>query len=98
MEATGSRGWELSLIDSAWHGSPYEGRRGLELARELGYEAIDLFVGFDPGRMTAGERTAYLRDVSESGLPPRRWGRRPMGRFCAPPASMAWWASSRRSG
>ncbi|HEY2439232.1 MAG TPA: sugar phosphate isomerase/epimerase family protein [Solirubrobacteraceae bacterium] len=65
-----SAGWELALIDSAWHGSPYEGRRGLELARELGYEAIDLFVGFDPGRMTAGERTAYLRDVSESGLPP----------------------------
>jgi D-psicose/D-tagatose/L-ribulose 3-epimerase len=68
---TGSPGgWELALIDSAWHGSPYEGGRGLSLARELGYEAVDLFVGFDPGHMTATERSAYLRDVSDSGLPP----------------------------
>jgi sugar phosphate isomerase/epimerase len=67
--AVTERGWELSLIDSAWHGSRYEGAGGLELAREIGFEAIDLFVGFDPGRMSAGERATYLRDVASCGLP-----------------------------
>lgn len=72
MERTGpSADWELALIDSAWHGSEYEGAAGLTLARELGYEAIDLFVGFDPGQMSAGERAGYLSDVEASGLPPR---------------------------
>jgi sugar phosphate isomerase/epimerase len=63
------RGWELSLIDSAWHGSQYDGRPGLELARGIGFEAIDLFIGFDPGRMSAAERADYLRGVESCGLP-----------------------------
>lgn len=62
-------GWELALIDSAWHGSEYDGEPGLALARELGYEAVDLFVGFDPGTMPAEERAARIRQVRESGLP-----------------------------
>jgi D-psicose/D-tagatose/L-ribulose 3-epimerase len=61
--------WELSLIDSAWHGSQYEGRPGLELARAIGFEAIDLFVGFDPGRMSVAARAEYVRGVESSGLP-----------------------------
>ena len=52
MSNAGTTGWELALIDSAWHGSEYDGAPGLALARELGYEAVDLFVGFDPGAAT----------------------------------------------
>jgi D-psicose/D-tagatose/L-ribulose 3-epimerase len=70
-DTTRSTEWELALIDSAWHGSEYEGAAGLALARELGYEAIDLFVGFNPGAMSGAERSAYLHDVASSGLPPR---------------------------
>jgi D-psicose/D-tagatose/L-ribulose 3-epimerase len=62
-------GWELSLIDSAWHGSEHEGPAGLALARELGYEAVDLFMGFDPGRMSAAERLGYLRGIENAGVP-----------------------------
>jgi D-psicose/D-tagatose/L-ribulose 3-epimerase len=72
MPATrASAEWELALIDSAWHGSQYEGAAGLALARELGYEAVDLFVGFDPGHMSREERIAYLGDVAACGLPAR---------------------------
>ena len=68
-DAGGTTGWELALIDSAWHGSQYDGAQGLALARELGYEAVDLFVGFDPGALTAAERAAKVQQVEEGGLP-----------------------------
>ncbi|MDX6563465.1 MAG: hypothetical protein QOD65_3279 [Gaiellales bacterium] len=64
-----TQGWELALIDSAWHGSEYDGLQGLELMRDLGYEAVDLFVGFDPGRLSAGERDAKVAEVKAAGLP-----------------------------
>lgn len=67
--SNGAPGWESSLIDSAWHGSQYEGRAGLELARAIGFESIDLFIGFDPGRMSAAERAEYLQGVESCGLP-----------------------------
>lgn len=70
MEARNGHGWELSLIDSAWHGSQYEGARGLAKAREIGFEAVDLFIGSDPGRMSGSEREAYLNGVAAAGLPP----------------------------
>jgi D-psicose/D-tagatose/L-ribulose 3-epimerase len=70
MEAMVGLGWELSLIDSAWHGSEYEGARGLAKAGELGFEAVDLFVGFDPGRMSAAERAEYVDGVFAAGVPP----------------------------
>jgi len=62
-------GWELSLIDSAWAGSEHEGPAGLALAAELGYEAVDLFVGFHPHELTAAERARYLDGVRACGLP-----------------------------
>jgi sugar phosphate isomerase/epimerase len=68
-DAAKTTGWELALIDSAWHGSEYEGEPGLALARELGYEATDLFVGFDPGSLSGPERKAKVRQVREAGLP-----------------------------
>jgi D-psicose/D-tagatose/L-ribulose 3-epimerase len=61
--------WEIALIDSAWHGSGREGRSGFALAAELGYEAVDLFMGFDPRELDAPEREAYLDDVRSGGLP-----------------------------
>jgi len=63
--------WEIALIDSAWHGTSLEGPAGLVRARELGYEALDLFVGFDPGRMAGAEREAYLASVAAADLPVR---------------------------
>jgi sugar phosphate isomerase/epimerase len=62
-------GWEIALIDSAWHGTALEGPAGLDCARELGYEAADLFIGFDPGRLTAAERADYIDGVRAAGLP-----------------------------
>jgi D-psicose/D-tagatose/L-ribulose 3-epimerase len=61
--------WEIALIDSAWHGSGKEGPEGLALAARLGYEAVDLFMGFDPRALDARERAAYLDDVRAGGLP-----------------------------
>ena len=34
-------GWEIALIDSAWHGTALEGPPASSRARELGYEALD---------------------------------------------------------
>jgi D-psicose/D-tagatose/L-ribulose 3-epimerase len=70
-EAGSTTAWEVALIDSAWHGSEYDGARGLGLARELGYEAIDLFVGFDPGRLSPVERAQKVDEVKAAGLPVR---------------------------
>jgi len=69
MTAPSTDAWEIALIDSAWHGSELEGPRGLVRAREIGYEAADLFVGFDPARMSAGERASYVEGVRDAGLP-----------------------------
>jgi D-psicose/D-tagatose/L-ribulose 3-epimerase len=69
MTDAGARGWEIALIDSAWHGTALEGPRGLVRAREIGYEAADLFVGFDPRQLTADDREAYVAGVRDSGLP-----------------------------
>ena len=64
-----ARGWELTLIDSAWAGSAHEGAAGLALAGELGFEAVDLFVGFHPDELSAPERERYIAEVRDCGLP-----------------------------
>ena len=61
--------WNLGLIDSAWFGSPYEGLPGRLQTRRIGFDSIDLFVGFDPGRMTVAERQAYVDGVRSVDLP-----------------------------
>jgi D-psicose/D-tagatose/L-ribulose 3-epimerase len=63
------RDWTLGLIDSAWFGSDYEGRKGREEAKRIGFESLDLFVGFDPGRMTANERQKYVSENQSTGIP-----------------------------
>lgn len=61
--------WTLGLIDSAWFGSEYEGRRGREEAKRIGFESLDLFVGFDPGKMAEDERVRYVAENESAGLP-----------------------------
>jgi D-psicose/D-tagatose/L-ribulose 3-epimerase len=61
--------WRLGLVDSAWFGSRWEGRAGLELTREIGFEAIDLFVGYDPDELSASERLEQRRELESVGLP-----------------------------
>lgn len=61
--------WKLGLINSAWFGSPYEGEAGRREARRIGFDSLDVFVGFDPGRMAAAERSKYVGDVRAAGLP-----------------------------
>jgi D-psicose/D-tagatose/L-ribulose 3-epimerase len=61
--------WTLGLIDSAWFGSKFEGQPGREQAKRIGYESLDLFVGFDPGNLTLDERNAYVAGAQSVGLP-----------------------------
>lgn len=61
--------WKLGLIDSAWFGTEYEGRSGRDEAKAIGFDSLDLFIGFDPGRMTAAERRDYGAEVGGAGLP-----------------------------
>ncbi|HTZ67223.1 MAG TPA: sugar phosphate isomerase/epimerase [Roseiarcus sp.] len=61
--------WKLGLIDSAWFGSEYEGQRGREEAKRIGFDSLDLFIGFDPGRMTEGERRNYVAEIRSVDLP-----------------------------
>jgi D-psicose/D-tagatose/L-ribulose 3-epimerase len=66
---SGNAAWMLGLIDSAWFGSEFEGQRGREHARRIGFDSLDLFVGFDPGRMSAAERDAYVKGARSVDLP-----------------------------
>ena len=50
--------WMLGLIDSAWFGSEFKGQPGREQARRIGFDSLDLFIAFDPGRMSKAERDA----------------------------------------
>jgi D-psicose/D-tagatose/L-ribulose 3-epimerase len=61
--------WTLGLIDSAWFGSEFDGQRGRELAKEIGFESLDVFIGFDPGKMAQSERDAYVAGAQSVGLP-----------------------------
>lgn len=61
--------WTLGLINSAWFGSPFEGQPGRELARQIGFESLDLFVGFDPGKLSRSARDAYVAGAQSVGLP-----------------------------
>ena len=61
--------WTLGLIDSAWFGSDYEGQPGREAARRIGFDTLDLFIGFDPGAMPVEERRAWVTGAESVGLP-----------------------------
>jgi len=61
--------WKLGLIDSAWFGSEYEGQRGREAARRIGFDTLDLFVGFDPGALSRDGKRDYVDGALSVGLP-----------------------------
>jgi sugar phosphate isomerase/epimerase len=61
--------WKLGLIDSAWFGSQYEGLPGKQEAKRIGFDTLDLFIGFDPGRMSPAERGDYVADIRSVDLP-----------------------------
>ena len=60
--------WRLGLVDSAWFGSEWEGPRMFELTREIGFETIDLFVGYEPTDLAPEERTELRRRIGAAGL------------------------------
>ena len=60
---------EIALVDAVWEGSPYEGKAGVEKAKEIGFEAID--IAFDPVDRSADRLRQLLDDVGEVGLPVR---------------------------
>ncbi|HXE24297.1 MAG TPA: sugar phosphate isomerase/epimerase family protein [Roseiarcus sp.] len=61
--------WKLGLIDSAWFGSQYEGRPGRQEAKTIGFDSLDLFIGFDPARMTPAERRDYVAGIRSADMP-----------------------------
>jgi D-psicose/D-tagatose/L-ribulose 3-epimerase len=65
----GQANWSLGLIDSAWIGTEFAGQPGREQAKAIGFESLDLFIGFDPGKLTAAERTAFTAGAQSVGLP-----------------------------
>lgn len=57
----------LGMINSAWFGSEYEGRRGLEVMKELGFDTVDILS--DPLDLSDESRRALVADVQTVGLP-----------------------------
>jgi D-psicose/D-tagatose/L-ribulose 3-epimerase len=60
---------EIALVDAVWEGTSFEGRPGLEKAKEIGFDAVD--VAFDPVGRAAEEVEELLDDVRAVGLPVR---------------------------
>jgi D-psicose/D-tagatose/L-ribulose 3-epimerase len=61
--------WTLGLIDSAWFGSEFDAQSGRELAKQIGFESLDLFVGFEPAKLSREARDAYVAGAQSVGLP-----------------------------
>jgi sugar phosphate isomerase/epimerase len=58
---------KLGMINSAWLVSEYEGRRGLEQTKEIGFQTVDILA--DPLDLSPEARKALLQDVEAVGLP-----------------------------
>ncbi len=57
----------VGLIEAVWDGSGYEGRRGVEVAKEIGYESVDL--GTDPLDLDEQGLAAALAAATSAPLP-----------------------------
>ena len=58
---------KLGMINSAWFGSPYAGRRGLEEMKSIGFETADVLA--DPLDLDQEQYQELVRDVEAVGLP-----------------------------
>lgn len=58
---------KLGIINSAWLATEYDGRRGLEMTREIGYQAVDILA--DPLDLSDEARQDLVVGVAEVGLP-----------------------------
>jgi sugar phosphate isomerase/epimerase len=58
---------KLGMINSAWFGSEYEGRRGLEKMKEIGFDTVDILA--DPLDLSDDDQRALVRDVQAAGFP-----------------------------
>jgi D-psicose/D-tagatose/L-ribulose 3-epimerase len=60
--------WRLGLVDSAWAGSPWAGATSFDLTKEIGFDSIDLFIGYDPAALSLRERHQLRTEVESAGL------------------------------
>ncbi len=58
---------QLGLISSAWLGTPIGTAKGVELTKEIGFDAIDIFA--DPLEIDAKERRLIRHSTSSNRLP-----------------------------
>jgi D-psicose/D-tagatose/L-ribulose 3-epimerase len=58
---------KLGLINSAWFGSPYDGKPGLLKTKQLGFDTVDIFA--DPLDLSPEQRRQLVKDAREIGLP-----------------------------
>jgi sugar phosphate isomerase/epimerase len=57
----------IGVIEAVWEGTPYWGRQGFELAKEMGFEAVDL--ARDPLDGTPQELAKVAGELTAVGLP-----------------------------
>lgn len=58
---------KLGLINSAWFGSPLDGKAGLEETKRIGFDTVDIFA--DPLELSDEARRQFVQDVKSVGLP-----------------------------
>jgi sugar phosphate isomerase/epimerase len=58
---------KLGLINSAWFGTPWDGKRGLDKTKELGFDTVDIFA--DPLDLSDEQRRELIANVKATGLP-----------------------------
>jgi sugar phosphate isomerase/epimerase len=57
----------VGVIEAVWEGTPFEGRRGFELAKEIGFESIDL--SRDPLDSSQRDLARVAGELAAAGLP-----------------------------
>jgi D-psicose/D-tagatose/L-ribulose 3-epimerase len=60
--------WRLGLVDSAWFGSEWHGPPMFELTKEIGFDTVDLFVGYEPAELGQQDREELRRLIDAAGL------------------------------
>ncbi len=58
---------KLGLINSAWFGTPFDGKAGLEETKRIGFDTVDIFA--DPLELSDEARRQLVQNVKSVGLP-----------------------------